>query len=98
MPTGTRVESAIARCKVAATTSTATLDGKPLRVNEADSGGAFDLLSKPGSTTLPAGKHSVVAWGLWVGPVALTPGQHTVTLSGRAGSFETSVTYHLSVG
>ena len=85
-------------CEGAADVATATLDGKPLRVQQAESNGSFQLISPAGSVGLPPGKHKVVAWGLWVGPLALSPGQHKVTLLGRSGQFETTVTYHLSAG
>jgi hypothetical protein len=88
--------AAAAACKASADVATASLDGAPLTVTEAESRGSFQLVSRPGSTTLEPGSHKVVAWGLWVGPVELSPGRHTVTLLGKAGSFETEVTYTLT--
>jgi hypothetical protein len=95
---GDSARQAIQRCSADAEVATATLDGKALPVKEADSGGVFTFTADALSQTMSEGQHDAVAWGLWVGPLQLTPGTHTLALTGKAGAFSTAVSYRLSVG
>jgi hypothetical protein len=82
----------------AGSTAEATLDGKALTVVEATSGGVFRITGGPGSTTLDTGVFDATAAGLWVGPLVVPDGKHTLRFGGRAGSFSLNVTYRLTVG
>lgn len=76
----------------------ATLDGKPLDVVAASSGGSFEIVTRDGSALFePAGAYEVVTTGLWVGPLALSDGQHTIVIKGRSGEFGLNVVYRLTV-
>jgi ABC-type Fe3+-hydroxamate transport system substrate-binding protein len=88
--------AAASACRAATEIATATLDGRPVAVVEGTSEGSFRLVSPAGSRAFAAGTHKVVAWGLWAGPITLSPGRHAVTLHGKAGRFETEVTYTLT--
>jgi hypothetical protein len=94
---GDSPRQAIQRCSADVETATATLDGAALEVKEADSGGVFTFTADALSETLSEGRHDAVAWGLWVGPLRLTPGAHTLAIKGVSGSFSTSLTYRLTV-
>lgn len=85
-------------CSSAADTQSASLDGNPLVVEEATSEGVFTFETRSGTVGFPPGRHGAVASGLWVGPLAVPAGDHTLKFSGRAGSFELDVTYRLKVG
>ncbi len=97
LTSGQSAAAAISGCTAKADKARATLDGAPLPVNEATSGSDFAITAAPGSRSLSAGAHRAVAWGLWVGPMALVKGRHTVTILGTAGTFSNSVTYSLTV-
>jgi hypothetical protein len=74
----------------------ATLDGVLLDAQEQTSGARFDFEPRRGNDLdLSAG--DAVAWGIWVGPVDLEPGAHTLEISGESGDFEVGVTYELTV-
>ncbi|MDX6287024.1 MAG: hypothetical protein QOG53_2509 [Frankiales bacterium] len=90
--------AAIRACSATPDVARATLDGTPVHVATATSGSAFPFTARSDSSTgFSKGRHSVVAWGLWVGPLEISQGQHTLSFKGQAGTFTTSVTYHLTV-
>ncbi len=96
---GESATKALDNCTASATSATATLDGRPLKVVEADTGGLFDFDAKPNSSSgLTQGHNKAVAWGLWVGPLPLNTGRHVLRFQGASGSFSLSVTYRLQVG
>lgn len=94
---GDTARQAIQRCSADVEQATASLDGKPLPVKEEDSGEVFTFTADALSQTLSEGRHDAVAWGVWVGPLTVAPGAHTLSFKGVAGSFSTSVTYQLTV-
>lgn len=75
----------------------ATLDGDPLTIEE-QSSGVFSFTARAGgATSMEPGLHDAIAWGHWVGPLQVYPGQHVLTFTGSSGSFEVEVTYDLTV-
>jgi hypothetical protein len=97
VPTGQVPAEAIRSCTVHVDSAIASLDGTPLRPKAATSGGVFTFTAKPHSSTgFSPGPHLAVTSGLWVGPLKLAQGQHTLLLDGRAGSFRTTVRYRLT--
>lgn len=98
VPSGVTSAQALSSCTAPVDSATASLDGKPLVAKEETSGGIFTFVARMRSSTgFSPGRHRAVAWGLWVGPIDLSPGKHIVRLSGQIGSFTTTVRYRLSV-
>ena len=96
---GEGVADALAGCAPQVDLTTASLDGKPLKVTEATSEQAFAFTANAGSSTgFPPGEQEVVAWGRWVGPLTLPDGASTLRFRGAAGDFALDVTYELRVG
>ena len=96
---GESASAAIESCSASADVATATLDGKALQVTDATSPADFTFTAQPDSQSgMEPGPHQAVTWGLWVGPLPLTAGAHTIAFRGQAGSFTTEVTYNLTVG
>jgi hypothetical protein len=93
---GMSVDDATAQCASPVDEASATLDGTPLRTLEGTAGGAFSVKGVAGAPSFAGTKATVVTWGVWVGPVRLTPGRHVVHLVGRSGDFRTEVTYTLT--
>jgi hypothetical protein len=95
---GETTTAALEGCAASADVATATLDGKALQVAEATSESDFTFTAQANSSSgMEPGQHLAVAWGLWVGPLPLTVGTHTLSFRGQAGSFTTAVTYKLTV-
>jgi hypothetical protein len=95
--TGESAQNALQRCQASADSATATLDGKSI-APAVETSTAFPFVARPHSSTgFSAGPHQAVAWGIWVGPLPLSPGKHTVSFKGVSGSFETAVVYDLKV-
>jgi hypothetical protein len=98
VPVGQTSALAIRSCSARVDSVTASLDGKTLTPTAETSGGVFTFVARPRSSTgFAAGPHHAVVWGLWIGPLRLTRGHHTLLFDGRAGSFKTTVRYRLSV-
>lgn len=95
---GDDARRALEDCRFGVDEARATLDGRPLTVEE-DDAAAFDLeVAEDSATGFPAGRTTAVAWGDWVGPLALAPGRHVLAISGAAGDFTVAVRYRLVVG
>jgi hypothetical protein len=89
---------AIRSCTATVDSATASLDGRQLQPHEDDSRTAFAFTAQANSFTgFTAGRQKAVAWGLWLGRLALESGTHTFVFSARSGTFTTSTTYHLVV-
>jgi hypothetical protein len=74
----------------------ATLDGVLMDAEEQTSGARFDFRPRKGND-LELDSGDAVAWGIWVGPVKLEKGEHTIEIAGETGDFEVGVTYELTV-
>jgi hypothetical protein len=74
----------------------ATLDGKAVQSEEQTSGARFRFAPARGSD-LSDYAGDAVAWGVWAGPLTLTPGKHTLEISAKAGGFAVGVRYALTV-
>lgn len=91
--------TALRACSGAADFASATLDGRNLKIKEADSGGFFDFDAQPDSSSgMQPGRNRAVAWGLWIGPTPLSDGKHVVRFKASSGTFSLDVTYRLQVG
>lgn len=98
VPSGQTSTEALASCTASVDAVNASLDGRTLRPKEETSKTAFTFTAQPRSSTgFSAGPHQAVAWGLWIGPMQLSTGKHILAISGRAGTFTTTVTYRLTV-
>jgi hypothetical protein len=98
VPSGQSAVEALGSCTGAVDAIRASLDGHALHPAAGTSVTAFRFTARPRSSTgFPAGTHDAVAWGLWIGPLPLTAGHHTLVFSGTAGTFSTKVTYQLTV-
>jgi hypothetical protein len=94
---GESANQALEDCTVNVDEATATLDGKPAATTVATAP-AFSFSVRPHSSTgFSPGIHQAVTWGVWVGPLPLAPGKHTLTFKGVSGSFEVAVEYDLTV-
>lgn len=98
MKQGETATQALTSCIGAVDSATASLDGHAIRPAEATSQTAFTFTARPNSSTgFTLGPHQAVAWGLWIGPLPLTEGHHTLTFAATSGAFATSVVYQLNV-
>ncbi len=76
-----------------------TLDGTSIEARERASDGAFRVNVPAGSPLgVDAGTHRAVAWGLWSGPLTLSPGRHELRVVAQAEDFSLDVVYDLEVG
>jgi hypothetical protein len=96
MPAGQTTDKAIKGCRVLNRSLFGSVDGDQIMFAEADSGGSFRLDPAPGNEIgVVAG--DAVAWGVWAGPLKLSPGKHTVEISAYTPEFEIGVEYDLTV-
>jgi hypothetical protein len=92
------IGGAMAGCTAKVDRATASLDGKPLEVVQATSKRPFTFTVQPHSSSgLAPGDHRAVAWGRWVGPIALARGTHNLRFGAAAGAFSLDVRYTLEV-
>jgi hypothetical protein len=88
----------LASCTGAVDTASASLDGRPVHPIVATSQTSFAFVAHRNSSTgFTPGVHQAVAWGLWIGPLPLSEGKHTLRFAATSGSFATEVTYRLTV-
>jgi hypothetical protein len=96
MPAGQTTDKAIKSCRVLNRSLFGRVDGDQVMFAEADSGGSFRLDPAPGNEIgMAAG--DAVAWGVWAGPLKLSPGKHTVEIYAHTPEFEIGVEYDLTV-
>src|SRR5262249_34194318 len=88
-------EDALKGCAVVGN-GTAKLDGRPLKAKVETSVGAFDFEPREGND-LASYSGDAVASGIWVGPLKLSPGKHTLEIHATANDFAVGVTYKLTV-
>lgn len=88
-------DQAIDECKLRVH-GEATLDGRRLDARVQTSGGSFHLKSRKGNDLGLGSLRGAVVWGVWVGPLLLTAGQHTLKIHAVAEGFEKRLTYKLT--
>jgi len=94
---GQPAATAIKACRIVDPTRVqAEVDGKPVAVEEAGSGGVFTLTAANGSAFADMAG-DVVAWGIWAGPLRLSPGRHSLEIAADTMQFSVGVTYSLTV-